>query len=110
MADTKKYAFFDDAFHQGLAWGKPVLIHGFGKERALTLNQTMKEKYLELKPGLPEMKTKTVQQLLIFAIRSSLSAPGLPGHRLSPKMPVFVIFATSHNSRSDSYSGCIISA
>jgi hypothetical protein len=72
MADTKKFAFFDEAFHQGLEWGTPVLIDKFGEEKALALNQTMKEKYQELKPALPEMKTKTAQQLLIYAIRSSL--------------------------------------
>jgi len=72
MADTIKHAFFDKAFHQGLEWGKPVLIDKFGEERALTLNQTMKVTYQELKPALPLMKTKTAQQLLIYAIRSSL--------------------------------------
>jgi len=72
MTDPEKYTFFDNAFHQGLTWGASFLIDKFGEEKALALNHSMKEKYQKLRPGLPEMKTKTAGQLLIYAIRSFL--------------------------------------
>jgi len=70
MADTTKSIFFDNPFQQSLKWGKPFLIDRFGKEKALALNHSMEEIYQELRPRLPQMKTKTAKQLLIYAIRS----------------------------------------
>ncbi len=72
MKENIKQPEIDISLHQGIEWGTLNLTEKFGQDKASTINQSMRENYLKLKPSIPQMKTKFAQQLLMYAIRSFL--------------------------------------